>query len=165
MSSTVRHAIVGAGVLVIATAGVAAAVASLGLAPVAADASPSGLEARLMPAVLRAAIARRAASEVAPEIHDGGGAPSAEDLAAGAEIYDGACARCHGKIGGGASALGAAFYPPAPPLPGHRTRFSRAELFTLVKHGVRMTGMPAWGGLLSDRDIARVAAVVARFGD
>jgi mono/diheme cytochrome c family protein len=90
-------------------------------------------------------------------------APTAADLAAGAEVYDGACARCHGKIGGGRSALGAAFHPPAPQLPGHRTAFTEAELVYLITHGIRMSGMPAWGGLLSERDIARVAAVVARF--
>jgi mono/diheme cytochrome c family protein len=108
---------------------------------------------------LGAAIGRRAAEE-----QPLAAAATAEDLAAGAEIYDGACARCHGRTDGRPSAYGAALYPPAPPLPGHRTRFTEAELAVVVRHGIRMTGMPAWGGMLSDRDIARVVAVVARFG-
>jgi len=126
--------------------------------PVHADVAPPTWEARLLPLALRASVARRAAAG-----KPAGDPPTADDLAAGAEIYDGSCARCHGKIGGGARAYGAAFYPPAPLLPGDRTSFTESELRELVTHGIRMTGMPAWGGMLSERDIARVVAVVARF--
>jgi len=137
----------------------ALAAAALGLLPVAADVAPSALETRVLGTALVAAITRRAAEE-----HPLPAGATAEDLAAGAEIYEGACARCHGRIDGQPSAYGTALYPPAPPLPGHHPRFSEAELAVVVRHGIRMTGMPAWGGMLSDRDIARVAAVVARFG-
>ncbi|HEY2385553.1 MAG TPA: cytochrome c [Candidatus Binatia bacterium] len=142
-------------------AAVALAAAALGLFPVAADVVPSALEARVLGAALRASVARRARATDEPALATGA---TAGDLAAGAEIYDGACARCHGRIDGRPSAYGAALYPPAPPLPGHRSRLTEAELAVVVRHGIRMTGMPAWGGMLADRDIARVVAVVARFG-
>jgi mono/diheme cytochrome c family protein len=68
------------------------------------------------------------------------------------------CARCHGEVGKPPSSLGASFYPPAPLLVGHESDWNEAELFWIIKHGIRNTGMPAWGTLLADDDIRRVAA-------
>jgi mono/diheme cytochrome c family protein len=78
----------------------------------------------------------------------------------GAEIYKGMCAECHGQLKGKPSLLGASFYPPAPQLPGHSTVYSDREVFWIVKHGIRNTAMPAWGRLLSDEKIRKVAAFV-----
>ena len=72
------------------------------------------------------------------------------------------CARCHGLPGKGPSVLGSSFYPPAPQLALHPTEYTEAEMFWIVKHGIRNTGMPAWGKLLSDEDISQVVAMVRR---
>jgi mono/diheme cytochrome c family protein len=129
----------------------------LGLAPVAADQSPSALEARVMGVALHRAIGQRTsgAAEPAPA--------SAEDVAAGSEIYKEMCARCHGEPGAASSPLGSSFYPPAPLLPGHASEWSERELFWIIKHGIRNTAMPAWAALLADDDIRQVAALVKRF--
>lgn len=132
-------------------------VVAFGAAPVNADRKPSTLETRLFGMALRASVARSVAADAEPL------PPSQDDLTAGAEIYDDMCARCHGARAGGANALAGSFYPPAPLLPGHRSTYREVELLSIIKHGIRNTAMPAWGGLLSDDDIRQVAALVKRF--
>lgn len=152
-----RRLLAGAAAVLLAEAALVLAVVGLGGAPVDADRPPSGLERWLLGTALRTSVARRTKSDAEPP------PPSADDLAAGAEIYAETCARCHGGTSGGASALGASFHPPAPVLREKPSVFAERELFWIIKHGVRNTGMPAWGSLLSDEDIRRVAAVVKRF--
>ena len=140
-----------------AEAFVGLAVLYLGLAPVAADQSPSALEARVMDVALRNAVLRRTSGDQEPP------PPSNEDLASGSEIYKEMCSRCHGEPGAVSSPLGSSFYPPAPLLAGHKSEWSEQELFWIIKHGIRNTAMPAWAALLADDDIRQVAALVKRF--
>ena len=133
------------------------AVLYLGLAPVAADQTPSTLEARILGVALRKAVLQRTSGEPEPP------PPSNEDLASGGEIYKEMCSRCHGEPGAVSSPLGSSFYPPAPLIPGHGSEWSERELFWIIKHGIRNTAMPAWAALLADDDIRQVAALVKRF--
>jgi len=133
------------------------AIVKAGLVPINADQSPSGLERKLLPTVVRASVARGSSGQGAGLV-----APSDEDLSAGMEIYKQMCAQCHGQLSGRPSVLGASFYPPAPQLPGHGTPYNEAEVFWIVKHGVRNTSMPAWRNLLSDEDIQHVTAFIKR---
>jgi len=145
-----------AGALVIAMlAGLA--IVKAGLVPINADQAPSNLERRRLPTVVRASVARGSSGQGAGLI-----APSDDDLAAGMEIYKQMCAQCHGQLSGRPSVLGASFYPPAPQLPGHGTGYNEAEVFWIVKHGVRNTSMPAWRNLLSDENIQQVTAFITR---
>jgi mono/diheme cytochrome c family protein len=142
----------------VAEAVIGVAVLETGILAVSADQTPSFVEERLLSLALRSSVARAAAR--------GPSSPPAtpEALANGAEIYGDLCARCHGDARTATpSTLGRAFYPPAPPLPGHVTRWSEAELRWIIQHGVRNTGMPAWGALLSANDIHDVAALVKAF--
>jgi len=52
------------------------------------------------------------------------------------------------------------FSPPAPQLIDNIPHDDDAWLFWVTKHGVRMTGMPAWDGVISDADIWRVVAFI-----
>lgn len=145
------------GVAVIALAGAATLlVMKLGLIAVNADQSPPAWEARLLGMAVHASVARHAQAPANPI------PPTEENLLAGAEIYTQMCARCHGQANSSRSALGSSFYPPAPSLPGRPARYTEAELFWIVKHGIRNTSMPAWGSLLSDQDIWQVVAFVKR---
>src|SRR5262245_22953135 len=127
-----------------------------GFVPVNADDSPSSLEKSLFPMIVHASVARGAKQQPSGE------SSTAEDLLAGAEIYKGLCAQCHGQLNGRPSVFGASFYPPAPQLSGHATSYTEAEIFWIVKHGIRNTSMPAWRNLLSDDDIWHVTAFVKR---
>ncbi len=56
------------------------------------------------------------------------------------------CATCHANDGSGDTNIGRSFYPPAPDMRAARTqRLSNGELFSIIEHGIRLTGMPAWG--------------------
>lgn len=131
------------------------AIVKSGLVPINADQAPSSLERKLLPTVVRASVARGSLGQGAGFV-----APSEDDLAAGMEIYKEMCAQCHGQLSGRPSVLGASFYPPAPQLPGHGTSYNEAEVFWIVKHGIRNTSMPAWRNLLADENIQQVTAFV-----
>ena len=61
------------------------------------------------------------------------------------------CAGCHGNDGSGNTPLGKNSYPPAPDMRLAETQqMSDGELFYIIQNGIRMSGMPAWGG--SDHD-------------
>ncbi len=132
------------------------AVFKLGLVPVNADVPPSSLETRFIPIAVHASVANHAEEQPNPVL------PTDENLIAGGEIYTEMCARCHGLPGKRPSVLGASFYPPAPQFPEHSSEYSDGELFWTVKHGIRNTGMPAWGKLLSDEDIWQVVGVLRK---
>ena len=56
------------------------------------------------------------------------------------------CASCHANDGSGDTAMGRGLYPKAPDMRGPDTQsLSDGELFYLIEHGVKITGMPAWG--------------------
>src|SRR5215475_11783293 len=108
-------------------------VTKLGLIPINADTPPPASEKSLAESAVDASVARHASPEPNP-------LPATDDnLKAGVEIYRTECARCHGQAKGRNSAFGASFYPPAPQLPGRSTDHSEAELFWIVKHGIRNT--------------------------
>jgi len=128
-----------------------------GLLPVQADASPGRLEAGLLHSALHASVARHAPTGGNPQ-------PSPEtDSIMGATIYRQLCSRCHGLTDRSDNTYGKSFYPPAPNFALTGTTFSEGEIFWIVKHGIRNTAMPAWGSLLTDEEIWRVAGVVRKF--
>jgi mono/diheme cytochrome c family protein len=81
---------------------------------------------------------------------------SPPDLVAGARLYEAHCIDCHGGPGVARSAWVAAMLPTPPYLIGAARQWSRPQLDRLVRDGVKMTGMPAWGEVLPDRDIVRL---------
>ena len=147
-------ALVGASLVVML---IAILIVKLGLVPINADVAPSSLERKILPLAVRASVARRSSEQPYSAA-----LPTNDDLVAGADIDKGMCAQCHGQLNGGASVLGASFYPPAPQLPGHGTSYTDAEVFWIVKHGIRNTSMPTWRNLLSDENIRQVAAFIKR---
>jgi len=56
------------------------------------------------------------------------------------------CAVCHANDGSGNTAIGRGLYPRAPDMRAASTQgLTDGELFSIVEHGIRLTGMPAWG--------------------
>ena len=56
------------------------------------------------------------------------------------------CASCHGNDGGGDTPIGRNLYPKAPDMRLAATQsLSDGELFSIIEHGIRLTGMPGWG--------------------
>ena len=57
------------------------------------------------------------------------------------------CASCHANDGGGDTQVGRSLYPPAPDMRLAATQqMTDGELFFIIQNGIRLTGMPAWGG-------------------
>lgn len=70
---------------------------------------------------------------------------TAESLAEGKAHWADHCASCHGNDGSGDTPMGRGLYPKAPDMRLAATQdLSDGELFALIEHGVKLTGMPAW---------------------
>ena len=78
-------------------------------------------------------------------------------LLIGVEHYAAHCAVCHGAPGVPKGDIGRGLYPPPPDLAKAASLYSPAELFWIIKHGIKMTGMPAW----SDHSDEELWATVA----
>ncbi|MFQ5720744.1 MAG: c-type cytochrome [Acidobacteriota bacterium] len=64
------------------------------------------------------------------------------------------CALCHGNDGKGQTQIGQNMYPKAPDMTAGSTQdLSDGELFYIIKNGVRLTGMPAWGEDTPEDDV------------
>ena len=105
---------------------------------------PSAAEVRLARLVRRWAAgpeARRAPNPVAA-------GPAV--LAEGRAHFADHCASCHANDGSGNTELGRRLYPRAPDMRLPATQeLSDGELFFIIENGVRLTGMPGWGGEVS----------------
>mgnify|MGYP001208128176 CR=1 FL=1 len=77
----------------------------------------------------------------------------------GAEHFAAHCAVCHGAPGVPRGDIANGLYPRPPNLAGATTLYSPAELFWILKHGIKMTGMPAWSDHGDDELWATVAFI------
>ncbi|MGA3161834.1 MAG: c-type cytochrome [Terracidiphilus sp.] len=90
------------------------------------------------------------------------------DLVAGAEIYRDECAVCHG-FHGRPSRFGAHLFPAAPPLWEKHRRNAvvgvsddpPGETYWKVANGIRLTGMPAYKGVLTENQMWQVSQLLA----
>ena len=56
------------------------------------------------------------------------------------------CSTCHANDGSGDTAIGRGLYPRAPDMRAAQTQsLTDGELFSIIEHGIRLTGMPGWG--------------------
>ncbi len=91
-----------------------------------------------------------------------------ENLVAGAHVYVDQCAVCHG-IHGKPSSIGSRMYPIAPPLWEKKSIEDvvgvsgdpPGETWWKVSNGLRLSGMPAYQGVLSDTEIWQVSLLLA----
>ena len=58
--------------------------------------------------------------------------------------YAAHCAVCHGAPGVPRGDIAQGLYPPPPDLAKAASLYTPAELFWIIKHGIKMTGLPAW---------------------
>jgi len=83
-------------------------------------------------------------------------------VASGAKRYKAMCAHCHGGPGVEKSEWAKGMLPQPPHLPEVASKWKANEVYWLVKHGVRMSGMPAFGPTHSDDQLWEIAAFVKR---
>ena len=128
---------------------------ALGFSPIQADAKPSALESAILQSVVRASVRRSAAGVPGPP------AANDDDMVAGGKLYVLGCQGCHGDLGG-AYQENYDLYPAPPQLPHAGTQYSKPELYWIVKNGVRMTGMSAYGPFYSEKELWSLAAFLHR---
>jgi len=78
-----------------------------------------------------------------------------ETLQHGREHWADHCATCHANNGSGDTEMGRNLYPRVPDMCKPATQsLSDGELYYIIRNGVPLTGMPAWGDLaLGDADM------------
>lgn len=97
-------------------------------------------------------------------------APSLEEpqmLLSGGQDYNEMCSSCHLKPGVTTSDMNAGLYPQPPNLSLTRmmnldAKQRAARHFWYIKHGVKASGMPAWGGSHTDERIWAMVAFIQK---
>lgn len=74
--------------------------------------------------------------------------------------YETHCVACHGAPAIAREPWVAGMEPQPPYLLDVTSTWTPAQLFWIVKHGIKMTGMPSWRDSLSDRQIWDVVAFI-----
>jgi cytochrome c553 len=118
---------------------IAATLVHMGSFDVAADTPHSDAVYWLMNSVREKSIEMRAAGIEVP-----GNLGDEKRIASGAAQYHGMCSSCHLAPGMKRTEISRGLYPRAPELR-RKSDLTPAEQFWVVKHGLKMTGMPAWG--------------------
>jgi len=109
----------------------------------------TGLSTRGEPGRVEASMARTARSMAIPSSVRALQNPipvSSEVIAEGMAHYADHCATCHANDGSGTTEMGQGLFPKAPDMRLPATQdLSDGELFYVIEHGIRFTGMPGWG--------------------
>jgi mono/diheme cytochrome c family protein len=80
-------------------------------------------------------------------------------LQIGVEHFAAHCAVCHGAPGVPKGDIAHGLYPQPPDLTHASEHFTPAELFWVLKHGIKMTGMPSWADHSDEELWATVAFI------
>ena len=143
-----------AGMLIVpAGAGV---LAWLGAWSVDATAPPPAWERALARRAVSASVARRAPRISSPI------QATPDELLAGLKAYRNNCAGCHGTAAQPSEWGSEDFYPRVPQFAVAPPRKPEWQLFWIVQHGVRYSGMGAWRHLMPDSTIWQVVGFLSR---
>jgi mono/diheme cytochrome c family protein len=125
-----------------------------GLYDVAATGSSRGFVDQIAHQMSDQSVAHHAVGIQVPPLGD----PA--QLKVGAAHYEEMCVTCHGAPGVKMSEIGAGLNPSPPNLIRSTRDMSPAEAYWIVKNGIRMTGMPAFGPTHSESELWAITAFV-----
>lgn len=150
----VKGFIWGVVVTVVVALGIGLGVAYSGAYDVAASDPHNPVVRWYFKTVMRNSVSAHADAIEAPALDE------ATRIAHGFKEYDEHCAQCHGAPGIEPKVIGKAMRPDPPDLKETGRKWPANEIFWVIKHGVKMTGMPAWGEEMSDDRVWSVTAFV-----
>jgi cytochrome c553 len=127
-----------------------------GLTSVAASSGHWPVTDWLLHFTMRRAVAMQALGVEAPPLSD----PAL--VVRGAGHYADGCAPCHGQPGAAPGPIPSRMTPPPPDLAMIVAEWQPRELFWIVKHGIKFTGMPAWPAAERDDEVWAVVAFLLR---
>jgi cytochrome c553 len=139
----------------------ALAFVTAGLAPVAASAGHWPITDVLLHYAMRRAVSTRAIA-VEPPPPEERYLDERAMVLKGAGHYATGCLPCHGAPGRPRSLIARKMTPPPPYLPPKVHQWSDAELFWIVKHGVKFTAMPAWPAQMREDEVWAMTAFLRR---
>ncbi|KAB8181827.1 cytochrome c [Lysobacter maris] len=148
---TIIRTLVGIGLGTAAIAAAAATVVYSGVYDIAADSPHSRPVFALLETARERSVARRARALQVPAVLD-----DPDRIRQGAGNYDAMCVSCHLAPGSGESELSRGLYPAPPDL--SREAVDAASAFWTIKHGIKASGMPAWGRSMEDEYIWNMVA-------
>jgi mono/diheme cytochrome c family protein len=115
-----------------------------------------GFSARGNPSALEAYLAKTARNLSIPASERDAKnplAPTAEVLSETGAHFADHCATCHGNDGSGKTEIGQNLYPKPPDMRQPETQnLTDGQIYYIIHNGIRLTGMPAWGGPGKDDD-------------
>ncbi len=144
-------------IVIVAIAGIAGLFIWLGIFNVAATEKHWDATTSLLEIVRDRSISTRSKNLIVPDL------TNTERLARAVPNYDAMCAQCHLAPGIEKSELYEGLYP-QPPVFHKRNQSSTRkphEAFWVIKNGLKLTGMPAWGIYNSDEQIWDIVALLS----
>lgn len=148
----VKHPWLAAAALALAMAAGTAIVVVLGVIPIKASSGHWWITAKLLDFTKLRSVQTYSIPLDAPPLDEA-------FVLRGAGHYAIGCASCHGAPGRDLPAVMTGMTPPPPALTGEQvTRWTSEQLFTIVKHGIKFTGMPAWPAQQRDDEVWAVVA-------
>lgn len=106
----------------------------------------------LLDTTMKYSVKRRGERIDVPDLDD------AAKIARGGSLYRAHCEHCHGAPGVAPEPFALGMTPAPVPLVHTARAWPPAEVFWVVKEGIKMTGMPAWKYRMTDADIWAVVA-------
>jgi mono/diheme cytochrome c family protein len=138
---------------------VVAGVVFSGLISVAADDPHTGAVHAFLETARNRSIEVRSEDIAVPSLDD------EDQIRAGAGNYDSMCVGCHLAPGMAETELSNGLYPAPPNLAEAGIYDDPAKTFWVIKHGIKATGMPAWGKSMADPYIWGMVAFLQKLPD
>ena len=128
----------------------------LGYAPVSTKAPPLPFERKMAGMALEKRIEKEAPKDSPVQATE-------QNLLAGAKVYIENCTVCHGTTAESESAIAKGMFPQPPPLVHGKgvTDDPAGETYWKVANGIRLTGMPAFSGSLTEEQMWQVSELLA----
>lgn len=108
----------------------------------------------LLETTMRNSVRWRARAIETPALDD------APRLLRGAALFRDHCVQCHGAPGVGQSGIAQSMQPVPGPLVDTLQRWRPREIYWITRHGIKMSGMPAWQFRLDEQALWDVVAFV-----
>ena len=124
-----------------------------GFVPVSASKSDPDRMSKIIHSTMERSVKRSAQGLQAPQL-------SRADALEGGSHFKGMCQQCHGAPGAERDDFATGLNPRPPDLAERAGEWTREEIFWIAKHGIRMTGMPAFGPTAPDDELWKIAAFV-----
>jgi cytochrome c553 len=127
-----------------------------GIMPIKASSGHWAITAWLLNFTMRRSVVTHSLGTQVPSLDD------AALVAKGATHYEFGCRPCHGSPDIAQPAIAQQMTPPPPHLPWVIPQWQAKELFYIVKHGVKFTGMPAWPAQQRDDEVWAMVAFLQK---